>query len=125
MLSGSKVMAGVDETGVMFKNLAGLAREMVKVSMSPARILIFPVTLIPKRLSLKSGHSMLLLRLSALMALSLKSRMEMVKTGRTSQLRDTFGFLNSNFIVMEEKKTSSVTLNLTIMLPLMSSGLSE
>ena len=118
-------MAGVDETGVMFKNLAGFASEMVKVSISPARIFIFPVTLIPNRRSLNSGHSMLLLRLSALIALSLKSRMEMVKTGRTLQLSWILGFLNSNDISILLKKTSCVTLNLTIKLPLMSSGLSE
>ena len=32
MLVGSKVMAGVDETGVMFRNLAGFSSVMVKFS---------------------------------------------------------------------------------------------
>ena len=93
-------MADVGLTGVMFRKLARFSRLTVNVSIYPAPILTFPAILASYKRFLNSGHSMLLLRVSALIALSLKSKMETVKTGSISQLRLIFGFLNSNLITI-------------------------
>ena len=94
MLLGSKVIADVGLTGVTFRKLALFSRLIVKFSIYPAAILTFPAMSTSYKRFLNSGHSMLLLRVYALMVLSLKSKMETVKTGRISQLRLASGFLN-------------------------------
>ena len=103
MLLGSKVMADVGLTGVMLRKLALFSRLTVKVSIYPAVILTFPEILASYKRLLNSGHSMLLLRVSALIAFNLKSNIDTVNTGKISQLRSFLGFLNSNSMVIELK----------------------